>query len=125
MRTRLAFVLLVCAFLGTNFAFSPTGAKATPAEPKAAAAPSYRKDVVPLLKDACASCHSGNKRKAGLDVTSYDSLMRFVKAGDPDGSKLHKSLLGKGAKLMPPKNPLADDQVALVKAWIAGGAKKD
>jgi mono/diheme cytochrome c family protein len=88
-------------------------------------APSYSKAVAPLLKDACASCHSGAKRKAGLDVTSYDSLMKFVKAGDPANSKLHKSLTGKGGKLMPPKNPLADDQVELVKAWIANGAKKD
>lgn len=87
--------------------------------------PSYSKDVAPLLKDACASCHSGVKRKAGLDVNSYDSLMKFVKAGDPANSKLHKSLTGKGAKLMPPKNPLAGDQVELVKAWIANGAKKD
>lgn len=78
-----------------------------------------------MFKDACARCHSGNKRKAGLDVTSYDSIMKFVKAGDPNNSKLQKSLLGKGAKLMPPKNPLADDQVALVKAWISAGAKKD
>ena len=74
-----------------------------------------------LLTGNCA----GIKKKAGLDVTNYDSIMRFVKAGDPDKSKLHKSLLGKGAKLMPPKNPLSDDQIAVIDAWIAAGAKKD
>ncbi|MBN9122357.1 MAG: hypothetical protein J0I06_24990 [Planctomycetes bacterium] len=95
-------------------------------EPKKAdKAVSYKTDVAPLLKDACASCHSGAKKKARLDVTDYDSLMKFVKAGEPDKSKLHMSLLGKGAKQMPPKNPLAADQVAVIRAWIAGGAKKD
>ena len=97
-------------------------------EPKKAVetkAPTFAKDVAPLLKNACANCHSGAKQKARLDVTSYDSLVKFVKAGDPDKSRLHKALLGKGAKLMPPKNPLAAEQVAVVKDWIAAGAKKD
>jgi hypothetical protein len=85
----------------------------------------FKADVAPLFKDACGSCHSGRKIKARLDVTSYDSVVKFVKAGDPDKSKLHKALIGKDAKMMPPKNPLANDQIALVKAWIAGGAKKE
>jgi hypothetical protein len=104
---------------------SPRTAAAQEKKPAAEKAPSWKSDVAPLLKDACASCHSGRKQKARLDVTSYDSLMRFVKAGDPDRSKLHNSLKGKGAKMMPPKNPLAADQIALVRAWIAAGAKKD
>ncbi len=88
-------------------------------------APSYKKDVAPLLKDACSSCHSGLKAKAKLDVTDYNSLMKFVKAGEPDKSKLHNALHGKDAKQMPPKNPLAADQIAVIKNWIAAGAKKD
>src|SRR5207302_9085161 len=98
---------------------------APPADAKADKAPSFKTDVAPLLKDACSSCHSGLKQKAKLDVTSYDSLMKFVKAGEPDKSKLHNALLGKGAKMMPPKNPLSDDQIAVIKAWITAGAKKD
>jgi hypothetical protein len=95
-------------------------------EPKKAdKVPSYKTDVAPLLKDACSSCHSGAKAKAKLDVTNYDSLAKFIKASDPDKSKLHMAVTGKGAKQMPPKNPLADDQIALIKAWIAAGAKKD
>jgi hypothetical protein len=106
----------------------PDTKQADPAKPvdvRADKVPSYKTDVAPLLKDACSSCHSGVRAKARLDVTSYDSLMKFVKAGDPNKSKLHNSLLGKGAKMMPPKNPLADDQIATIKAWIAAGAKKD
>ena len=93
--------------------------------PREKKVPTFKADVAPLLKDACSGCHSGVKQKARLDVTSYDSVMKFVKASDPDKSKLHNCLIGKGAKQMPPKNPLAEDQIALVKAWIAAGAKKD
>ena len=96
-----------------------------PKDPPAAKAVSYKTDVAPLLKSACADCHSGAKRKAGLDVTSYDSLMKFVRPGSPEQSKLHKSLIGKGAKLMPPRNPLPKDDVEVLRAWIAAGAKKD
>jgi hypothetical protein len=87
--------------------------------------PTFKADVAPLLKDACSSCHSGVRAKARLDVTSYDSVLKFVKSGEPTKSKLHNALSGQGAKMMPPKNPLADDQIALIKDWIAGGAKKE
>jgi len=90
-----------------------------------AKAPSYKTDVAPLLSNACSSCHSGKKKKAGFDVESYDSILRTVKAGEPDKSRLYKSLVGKGAKPMPPKNPLSAEQIDIVKAWIAAGAKKD
>jgi mono/diheme cytochrome c family protein len=98
---------------------------APPSDAKADKVPTFKADVAPLFKDACSSCHGGLKAKAKLDVSSYDSVMRHVKSGEPDKSKLHMALLGKGAKQMPPKNPLSDEQVALVKAWITGGAKKE
>jgi mono/diheme cytochrome c family protein len=121
-------VLGVCvgvAYLAS--ATSPRPAAAQEKKPAAAAdkAPSWKAEVAPLLKDACASCHSGRKQKARLDVTSYDSVLRTVKPGNPDGSKLHRAITGKGAKMMPPKNPLAQDQIALLRAWIAAGAKKN
>src|SRR5215217_8166699 len=96
-----------------------------PSDAKADKVPTFKADVAPLFKDACSSCHGGLKAKAKLDVSSYDSVVKFVKSGEPDKSKLHMAVTGKGAKQMPPKNPLADDQVALIKAWIAGGAKKE
>ena len=129
MRSRLALGAVVLVAVGMTFAFAARAEEPkTPAaeEPKKAdKVPSFKTDVSPLLNSACSACHAGNKKKAGLDVTNYDSIMKFVKAGEPDKSKLHKSLLGKGAKLMPPKNPLSDDQIAVIDAWIAAGAKKD
>jgi hypothetical protein len=121
---RALFVVAVLGVAVGGIRTAPADEPKKPEEPTAKAV-SYKTDVAPLLKNACADCHSGAKRKAGLDVTSYDSLMKFVKAGAPEQSKLHKAMLGKGAKLMPPKNPLPKDDVEVIRAWIAAGAKKD
>ena len=124
MRLRLVFgsfaVVAVLSVLATS-----SGRSADEKRADEKKAPTFKADVAPLFKDACSSCHSGVKQKARLDVTSYDSVMKKVKAGEPDKSTIHNCLTGKGAKLMPPKNPLAEDQIALVKAWIAAGAKKE
>ena len=125
MRLCLVLALVVGGMAFVSRANEPTNPQPPSDAPADDKVPSFKKDVAPLLKDACSSCHGGLKAKAKLDVTSYDSLMKHVKAGDPDKSKLHNALLGKGAKQMPPKNPLAADQIALIKAWIAAGAKKD
>jgi cytochrome c553 len=88
--------------------------------------PTFAKDIQPLLVEKCGNCHGTKKAKKGIDyVTSYDTAMKTVKAGKPDDSRLYKALLGKGAKRMPPKNPLSDDEVAKVKDWIAAGAKNN
>jgi mono/diheme cytochrome c family protein len=122
MQLRVVFGLL--ALVPAGFAFAAAlGAPTAVADEKKA--PTFKADVAPLFKNACSGCHSGFKQKARLDVTSYDSVMKKVKAGEPDKSTIHNCLIGKGAKQMPPKNPLSEAQIALVKAWIAGGAKKD
>ncbi len=145
MRSRLAAVLIAPGFLGLCLiaaddrreerreredrgqSDAPKQDPAKPADPKPAGDKvlTFKADIAPLFKDACAGCHSGRKLKAGLDVTSYDSVKKFVKGTDTDKSKICGCLVGKGAKLMPPKNPLAEDQIALVKKWVSGGAKKE
>ena len=123
---RLCLVVGVLAVGGMGLASrAEEPKKPAPTEGKAEKVPTFKADVAPLFKDACSSCHGGLKAKARLDVSNYDSVMTFVKSGEPDKSKLHMAVLGKGAKQMPPKNPLSEDQIALVKAWITAGAKKE
>ena len=88
-------------------------------------APSFKNDVMPILTSACTNCHSGKKKKAGVDLSTYDAVMKTVKTGEPDKSRLVKSVTGQGAKLMPPKAGLPDDQVKILKDWITAGAKND
>jgi mono/diheme cytochrome c family protein len=85
----------------------------------------YAKDVQPILTASCVDCHNAEKRKAGVDLSSYATVKRIVIAEKPDASKLFKCVSGaKGAKKMPPKKPLPEDQVATIKSWIAAGAKE-
>lgn len=87
---------------------------------------SFKDDIQPLLVEKCGNCHGTKKAKKGVDyVTSYDTTMKTVKADKPEESRLFKSITGKGAKPMPPKNPLSADEIAKVKAWIAAGAKNN
>src|SRR4051812_19313322 len=85
---------------------------------------SFKDDIQPLLVEKCGNCHGTKKPKKGIDyVTSYETTMKTVKADKPDESRLFKSITGKGAKPMPPKNPLSAEDIAKVKSWIAAGAK--
>ncbi len=89
---------------------------------------SFAKDVKPILADRCFGCHNPAKKKGGVDLQgSFVSLMRTVKEGNPDDSKLYKSLVGRGAKRMPPKKEkqLSDQEISKIKAWIAAGAKNN
>ncbi|MFN9892572.1 MAG: c-type cytochrome domain-containing protein, partial [Acidobacteriota bacterium] len=57
-----------------------------------AAAPSFHKDVQPLLQKHCQGCHQPASKAANLDVTSYEAFAKggqrgpaFV-AGQPEQS---------------------------------------
>jgi hypothetical protein len=82
-------------------------------------------EVAALLRDRCVKCHSGEKPKAGLDLTSLESLARggkrgrVVVAGKPDESTLWQVI---NKEKMPPKEPLPEAERALLKRWIAQGS---
>jgi mono/diheme cytochrome c family protein len=95
-------------------------------------APSYTKDVKPFLKTYCLECHGGRETKKGISVDSYAALMkagrgRLVVPENPEKSRLVLVMTG-GGKQMPPrkfgKQPTRDE-IALIKAWIAAGARDD
>jgi hypothetical protein len=102
----------------------------------AAAPVSYSRDIAPILAFHCHWCH-GNRRQtpAGdLDTRTYESLMRggglgdVVRPGDPARSLLVQFIEGKrGAnKRMPEKAPPLDSRdIAVIRRWIAEGAKND
>src|SRR5688572_15588356 len=81
-----------------------------------------------LLKAECFSCHSQEKKKGGLVLTSRDRLLEggdtgvVVVPGKPDGSLLAKLLAKEADPHMPPKKQLADAQIRIIRDWIKGGA---
>ena len=89
----------------------------------AAQAPTYTKDIAPLLNDRCATCHhpSGS---APFPLTVFDEVKR------------HATQIGDVTKrrVMPPwkvdpsngpfvgQHPLTPDEIDLIQRWIEGGA---
>lgn len=89
----------------------------------------YTDHILPILRAKCAACHSADQAKGGLVVDSYTGLMaggasgEVVAGGDVDGSRLYDLITHKAEPKMPPKEPkMPDDQLALFKKWIEGGA---
>ena len=87
---------------------------------------SYSKDIQPLWDQDCISCHSPGTTAPDLTTAnSYKALTtnnKYVLPGGAVNSLLHKSLIGEGAPLMPPKGKWSNSKIALVDKWINDGA---
>jgi hypothetical protein len=100
---------------------------------------SFKDDVQPILHDYCISCHSpGGKGiiKSGLDMTTYENLMKgtvfgpVVIPGDTEASTFTKMLTGteKGLKMPSGLNEtgtLSPQYITLLKNWVKQGAKNN
>ncbi|MCX6232291.1 MAG: hypothetical protein NTZ33_12200 [Bacteroidetes bacterium] len=77
-------------------------------------------EVLPIIQSNCAlaDCHGGNDDP---DLTTYSSIKKLVKAGDPQNSRLYTTAIGNE---MPPapKALLNLEQVTSIYAWIRQGA---
>jgi mono/diheme cytochrome c family protein len=85
--------------------------------------------VQPIFNQRCIGCH-GENGKEGIDLRTYDSVMKggepglVVKPGDAKGSLLVQMIQEGHAKRMPFKqDPLTDDQIKQIEDWVNGGAK--
>ncbi len=88
----------------------------------------YNEQVSPLIEANCSKCHNSDKKKADLDLTSYQGALKgsgsgvIVASGNLDGSKLWKSLSHAEEPFMPPNRPkLPDKELEVFKQWILGG----
>ena len=107
------------AFLGLSLAaFSQAPGKIT-----------YADQISPIFRNACTNCHNPDKKKAGLDLTTYQATIAgsengpVLKPGNADGSLIYKVCTAGGDPKMPPKgDSLSDSEMALLKGWIAGFA---
>jgi hypothetical protein len=99
------------------------------------ATPHFEADVLPVLYRHCFSCHSEKqaKPKGGLRFDSAEGLAQaaVIAPGKPDESELLQrvSLPPTHEDVMPPlkggAQPLSEAERALLRAWIAAGAKLD
>lgn len=95
----------------------------------------FRKEIVPLLKQRCFSCHAGASPDSGYRLDVYDELLGFstgeelIVPGQSQQSKLIQLVSSNVAEeRMPPVDstaPLSKKEVSLLRAWIDQGAKWD
>lgn len=91
----------------------------------------YTRDIKPLLAEKCSTCHGAIRQEAGLRLDHG----RLLRQGSDDGAiidalPLESKLLQRVtthdlAERMPPESegtPLTDEQIQLLKDWIANGA---
>ena len=88
----------------------------------------YDDHIRPMLENKCFSCHNPDKKKGGLELTSYAGLMNggsggaVVDAGNPSGSRLWTCSTKKEEPFMPPEGaPLEPKDLAMLSKWIEGG----
>jgi mono/diheme cytochrome c family protein len=107
------------------------------AQLRAAKPQSFSEDILPIFKGRCASCHqSGGAgyEKSGLDLTTYEGLMKGTKFGamvvprDPDSSNLMWLLDWRASpevRMPHGKKKLSICDRNAIRAWIREGAKNN
>ncbi len=105
--------------------------------------PTLAANVQPIFNTNCAvsGCHAGTSPQQGqnlsagvsfsniVGVASNESALLRVKAGDPDSSYLvHKiqgtqgTVGGSGGQMPLGRSPLSQDNINIIRDWIAAGA---
>ena len=88
--------------------------------------PTFESSVMPILRANCVMCHGETAPQAGLDLRTYDSILKGGKSGPVvlPGSSAQSLLIDKVAsKSMPPGDvKLTDKDIQLIRLWIDKGA---
>ena len=90
----------------------------------------FRRDVGPILQRRCLSCHNDRDRRGELSLQSSKSATvggesgTVIEAGDADSSYLLDLLIPTDGIAEMPKGeaPLAANEIATIRRWIAEGA---
>lgn len=91
----------------------------------------FAREVEPIFKSRCISCHGPQKQRGGLRLDRKQDALRggdnhspAIKPGDAKNSSLLRMVNGLDANLkMPPQGePLTTQQIATLRRWIEEGA---
>ena len=128
---KLEVLRLRCALLSACASLRMTGfflaALALSARAQTPDKPNYSDHVLPIFRNACLNCHNPDKKKAGLDLSTYQGALqgsengKVLRSGDGSGSLLLKCVMQTEDPKMPPKgDKLSDGEIAIVRKWIDG-----
>jgi len=132
---RTAFLAIAAAVVGVGIV--AVDSLIQPTELCAADTVSYAEDVFPIFKGRCVGCHAAGQEgveKSGLDLTTYEGLMKGTKFGpmvipkDPDSSNLVWLLDWRGSpqtRMPHGKKKLSTCDRNAIRTWIREGAKNN
>lgn len=123
------FLLLPLVSLVAPTARGMAAVSAPNAETKHAAMQFFENEVRPLLVQRCYECHGEKKQKGGLRVDNISYLKSggssgpALVEGNPDKSLIIEAVRYHDDELaMPPKEKLADKEIAILEKWVKIGA---
>jgi len=98
-----------------------------------AKAVSFTRDVWPLLDDQCVVCHESPDPDGDYDITTVENMLKAGKKGGPgvipgkpDESSIILYIRGVYNPRMPEdEDPLSEDDLHMLRMWIAAGAIDD
>jgi len=114
-----------------------SGLPERPRQACAAEPTSFAEDVMPIFRGRCVSCHQPGAEgfeKSGLDLTTYEGVMKGTKHGpmviprDPDSSNLVWLLDWRASpevRMPHGKKKLSTCDRDAIRAWIREGAKNN
>jgi hypothetical protein len=86
-------------------------------------------DAQPILKTNCQPCHSDSLKSSGLSLITREAVLTggnrgaAIKPGSPADSLLMRAVEQSGDLKMPPGRKLPEEQIAILRNWIAAGAE--
>jgi len=84
----------------------------------------FEQQILPVFLSSCGTtgCHSAADDHEYV-FTDYSGILRAVKAGNPDRSAAYIAISAShGEDMMPPAQPLSEQNRMLIRAWISQGA---
>jgi uncharacterized membrane protein len=103
--------------------------EAPAAQPAAAGAVSYSKDLQPIFQESCVSCHGGERTSRALDLKTFESLMAgsqngaVIVPGQADASKLVQAI--QSGKMPKRGTKWTPEQLKLLVDWVNAGAQNN
>lgn len=93
-------------------------------------APSYFRDIWPVIQQHCQGCHQPAIKQGNLDLTQYQTFLVGGKSGpvlvpdDPENSLVLAMMEGRCDPLMPLGGPpLSKELLQKFRAWVNAGAR--
>lgn len=79
---------------------------------------SFKRDIYPIIKTNCLSCHNTTNHSGGIVLTNYDEIAFSGKSNDLENSI---RIASNGKAYMPKGGRLLDCEIALIQSWVKQG----